>query len=345
MVSDTFNLAAPAAAGLARICLTPTRNESWIAHKFASAAKRWADHLIVADQHSIDGTPDILRRVGAVKVVANDSPGYDENYRQKLLLGHARQIPGRRILIGLDADEALSANSLQSREWEKIAAAKPGTVLRFRWVNILPGFQQAWIPPEPSAFGFVDDGSDHVGGRIHSPRVPCPPGAPVLDLEEIVVLHFQYVAWERMDSKQRWYQAWEYTKHRQKGPLEIFRQYNHMRGGWGADEIHPVRPEWFTGYEQAGIDFRSLQCEPVTWWDREVVQMIAEHGPAHFRRIAIWNQDWTTVAQKLGLGRGDFRDPRSALEKAAHRLLASTQHRRGDWSVRGFERLLRATGW
>jgi hypothetical protein len=328
-----------------RICLTPTRNENWIIDKFVPAARTWADDLIVADQGSTDGTLAVLHASPGVEVVINDGPGYDESYRQKLLLGRARKIPGPRILLGLDADEALSANHVASSEWAKIMAAPPGTVLRFRWVNILPGFKQAWIPPKFTAFGFIDDGAEHTGSRIHSPRVPNPPHAPTLDLEEIVVLHFQYVAWERMESKQRWYQAWELTKHRQKSPLEIFRQYNHMNGSWAPEEIHPLKPEWLAGYDEAGIDFRSLTCEPVTWWDREVVQMLREHGADYFRRVAIWNQNWNAVAQRVGVAPANFGDPRSPLEKAAHRLLASTQNRRGDWTVRGLERVLRASGW
>ena len=126
----------------------------------------------------------------------------------------------------------LSANCTETDDWDKIRNAEPGTVLRFRWVNILPDFERAWILPGYSPFGFVDNGCDFSGWRIHSPRVPQPPNAPVLDLEEIVVLHFQFVVWERMVRKHRWYQAWEHLKHRQKGPLQIFREYNHMYGSW-----------------------------------------------------------------------------------------------------------------
>lgn len=345
MSTDTFTPSPPSAPGLTRICLTPTRNESWIIDRFLAAAQSWADHLIVADQSSTDATRTMLEAKPGVEVVLNDSPGYDESYRQRLLLKHARRIPGKRILIGLDADEALSANCLASPEWDKIAAAAPGTVLRFRWVNVLPGFKEAWIPPEPSAFGFVDDGSPHSGTLIHSPRVPNPPGAPTLDLQDIVVLHFQYVAWERMASKQRWYQAWEFTQRRPAGPLEIFRRYHHMHGSWAPNEIHPLKPEWLAGYDQAGIDFRSLACEPVTWWDRELAQMLRTHGPSHFRRVAIWNHNWNEVARRLGWQDVALDDPRSMLEKIAHRLLAATQHRRADWSVRGLERLLRVAGW
>jgi len=335
----------PASARAQWICTTPTKNESWIIDKFVAAASTWANHVIVADQRSTDGTCEQLRQTPSVNLVLNDLPAYDESYRQQLLLNRARLINGPRILIGLDADEAFSANARATSDWQKILNAKPGTILRFRWVNILPGFQKAWIPPAHVPFGFVDDGAEHVGKRIHSPRVPQPLNAPTLDLDEIVVLHFQYVLWERMLSKQRWYQAWEYAKNQKKGPLDIFREYNHMLSGWNKSEIHPVRPEWLAGYEQAGINFRSLTAEPVTWWDREVVQLLREHGPSRFRKIAIWGKDWNKQAARLALNDIDLSDPRSVCEKTVHRLLASTQDIRGNLATRALERVLRVSGW
>jgi hypothetical protein len=335
----------PSISRLRRICVTPTRNESWIIRPFARAVLSWADHLIVADQHSTDDTLKLLQDLPGVTPVINDSPKFDENYRQKLLLSHARKIAGQRLLVGLDADEALSANALLSRDWDRIAAAQPGTIVRFRWVNILPGFKEAWIPPNLIPCGFIDDGTEHVGKAIHSARVPNPEGAPYLDLDDIVVLHLQYVAWDRMESKQRWYQAWEHTSHKAKGPLQIFREYNHMRGSWKRDEIFPLKPEWFSGYEHLGIDFRSLKSEPVTWWDREVVRMLRELGPAHFRRIAIWEKDWNSVCAEDNLSQMDLSDPRSSWEKTAHRLLKLSQANRGAMTSRALEFVLRRTGW
>ena len=168
----------------------------------------------------------------------------------------------------------------------------------------------------------------------------------MIDLDEIVVLHFQYVAWERMISKHRWYQAWEHLKHQQKGPLEIFREYNHMYGSWDKSEIHPLQPEWLEGYDRAGIDFRSLQSEPVTWWDREIVDMLREHGPEHFRRIAIWDKDWNAIARSDGNEwRGFIRSAVRLGEDRSSPAQGVTQSRRSNLAVRGFERLLRMTGW
>ena len=327
------------------MCLTPTRNEAWIAKRFLGAAKTWASHIVVVDQLSSDGTLQILSSTPGVDVLINESPDYDESYRQKLLINRARTIAGKRVLIALDADEALSANCQNSKEWEKICRAEPGTVLRFRWVNVLPGFKKAWIPPNLIACGFVDDGAEHDGNRIHSRRLPWPSGAPVIDLEEIVVLHFQYVAWDRVVSKQGWYQAWERLNHPGRSALDIFRQYHHMEGSWSPEEVHPVKPEWIERYSGNGIDFQSLVSEPVTWWDKDVLQLLLTHGTKYFRRIAIWNKDWNALADQLGVIGADLADPRSISEKTAHRLLRATQKHRTSLGVRAFERMLRNAGW
>ena len=70
------------------------------------------------------------------------------------------------------------------------------------------------------------------------------PGAPVLDINDFVVLHFQFILWERMVSKHRWYQAWEHQKNPNKGALEIFRGFAATGGalvtrrGIERDEVH-----------------------------------------------------------------------------------------------------------
>ena len=327
------------------ICLTPVRNESWIIRTHVDAAKQWASHIIIADQRSTDGTRVYLQKCPSVDCILNDLDTYDEEHRQKLLVGRAREIPGKRILIGLDADEAFSANATETEDWQKILAAPPGTVLSFRWVNVLPGFERAWIPPNRIALGYVDDGVEHQGKKIHSARVPRREGAPILELNQIVVLHFQYIIWERMLSKQRWYQAWEHLKHRAKGPLDIYRQYNHMHGAWKESEIEPMKPEWMAGYDRTGVGYRQLKGEEITWWDREILQMIEEHGPEFFRKIAIWDKDWIRLAETLGINADNVKDPRSWFEKKAHHFLQKTQSHRETWTTRALERILRSAGW
>ncbi|CEK16901.1 glycosyl transferase [Chthonomonas calidirosea] len=331
------------------ICLTPVRNEAWILERILASTSLWADHIVIADQCSNDGSREIASRFPKVTLVDNSSPEWDEGVRQRLLWNEARKIPGRRLLFALDADEALTANWAESEEWRKAWSAPEGTVIYMDWVNIYPGFEQCWIPPHPIPRGFMDNGVEHSGEKIHGPLVPQPQSGHRIVWKEIKLLHFQYVNWERMKSKQRWYQAWERLNFPSKRPITLYRQYHHMDAR-PPQEMHPVQREWLEGYEQHGIDWRALQEEskaPYYWWDEEIVAMLLKHGTRKFRKIALWDVDWEEKARRMGLNvpPGLLADPRSTFEKKVHRWLAATQGRQYERKIRLLQRALRLFGW
>ena len=329
------------------ICVTPVKNEAWVLPRFLEAAGLWADHIVIADQGSTDGSREIAEAAAKVAVVENRSDGYDEGGRQRLLLEAARAIPGRRVIVALDADEALTAGVLGSHEWREAIDAEEGTVLRFDWVNLLPGLERCWIPPEPLALGFVDDGREHDGERIHSTRVPVPPQARELVLRDVKALHYQHASPGRMRSKQRWYQCWERINHPDKRPIQLYRQYHQMDGvpaSWHRD----VDEDWLTAYEERGIDMRTVPEEDVHWWDAEVLDWMILHGVGPFRRLDIWDANWREVARRTGraLPPGAGRDPRSRAERAVHAWLERTQRSQaGSRHVRLMQRLLIPLGW
>src|SRR5262249_2382498 len=86
------------------IVVTPVRKEAWILDRFLRCASLWADHIVVADQGSTDGSRAIAARHSKVTLVDNTAPGYDEGARQRLLLDAARAFPGPRVIFALDAD-------------------------------------------------------------------------------------------------------------------------------------------------------------------------------------------------------------------------------------------------
>jgi Glycosyl transferase family 2 len=330
------------------VCVTPVKNEAWTLPRFLDCASLWADHIVIADQGSTDGSREIAQRWEKVTLVDNPAGAYDEGARQRLLLEAAREIvPGRRLVVAIDADEALSANVLSSPEWRAALEASEGTVLRFDWVNLQPGFETSWIPPEPLALGIVDDGSDHRGESIHSTRVPTADGAPELVLRDVKALHYQHASPSRMRSKQRWYQCWERVNHPGKRPIQLYRQY-HQMDGVPSSWVHAVDPAWLAGYEERGIDMRSVPDDEVHWWDAEVIDWIAEHGVSPFRRLDIWDVDWGRVAQQMGreLPPEAARDPRNRTERAVHAWLERTQRSKaGSRRVRLMQRLLIPLGW
>jgi hypothetical protein len=328
------------------ICVTPVRNERDGLERFLLCAAEWADHIVVLDQCSVDGSRETAAGHPKVRLIVNDDPSYDEYARQRRLLEAAREIPGRRLVMALDADEALSANVLDSAEWRAALAAEPGTVLRLRWANLLPGCRRAWIPPEPIAFGFVDDGREHRGHAIHSARIPSGEDQPWLVLEDVRVLHYQYAAWERMKSKQRWYQCWERLHHPAKRPIQLYRQY-HVMDAIPPEQVQAVDSAWFAAYRAAGIDMTAVVDAPWHSWDEEVLDWLLEYGPEAFARLDVWEPDYESLARRLKRPTNGVRlsDPRGYWTRLVHRWLARTQARAGERSVRLAQRLLIPFGW
>jgi glycosyltransferase involved in cell wall biosynthesis len=309
------------------ICLTPILNESWILEKFLKCASLWADHIILADQKSTDNSLEIARRFPKVRLVENPAKQYDEMERQQVLLAEARRIPGRRLLLALDADEFLTANFLSSPEWNSILHAAPGTVISFQWPFVHTNYADLsyFLLLKEMRLGFVDDGSQHLGKAIHSGRVPAPPLAPILRPKQIKVMHYCMMDRERFESRLRWYQCWELLNLKRR-PIDLYRFY-HTDLFVPTDAIKPLPGEWTRGYEEAGIDVTSVHCEPDYRWDREVLRFLEEHGAAKFRRLAIWDVNWTTRQAELFPDKPSktYRDPRGLFDKTVHRWLRWTQ--------------------
>jgi hypothetical protein len=334
-------------AGPTLICLTPVKNERWILERFLTCASLWADHIIVADQGSTDGSAEIAARFPKVALVENPSPDYDEVARQRLLIEHARRIPGPRLLLALDADEALVGDAFASLDWRRALDAPEGTVLTMQWVNVLPGARTAWLPEHAIPFGFVDDGTEHCGGRIHTPRLPVPPGSPVLELDAVKVLHFQYVDWARMKSKQRWYQCWEAIHHPENRPIQVYRAY-HQMDALPRNRIVPLEPSWLAAYAAAGVDLTDWPPTPGPLpWDEDVARWIVRYGARRFAKVDIWDVDWPDVARRSGLpvAAEALQDPRRRSQRLVHGFLRITQARHTRAPVRAAQRLLRLGNW
>ena len=327
------------------VCLTPVRNEAWILRKFLACASRWADQIILADNHSDDETPAIAAEFPKVRWLLNPATGYDEAARQRLLLAAGRKIPGPKVFVTLDADEFLSANYETSPEWRQIRTAPPGTLFLFDWMNVLPGFQRAWFAGR-KPWALADDGSPHDQGTpFHSPRLSVPAGARPVRLQDIKVLHLQYVDWARMRSKHGWYECYECLLHPGKSQVELFREYHHMFPHARRPRLsQPLDPAWISGYERQGIAFREVLQTPY-WWDRDVLRWIAEHGPARFAKAAIWHRDWAALRSQLAPGlSADCRDPRSLPRRWLHAYLHATCGFQDLRAVRGIDALLKFFG-
>ncbi len=327
------------------VCVTPVKNEEWILERFLACAALWADHIVILDQCSTDRSREIAARHPRVRLILDDDPSYDELRRQRTLIEAAREFPSPRVVMALDADEALTAEAISSPSWRAALQAAPGTVLHLRWANLLPGCKEAWIPPKRIAFGFVDDGREHHGGVVHNDRIPAGEDQPSVLLDDHFVLHYQYAAWSRLASKQRWYQCWERLNNKHKRPIQLYRQY-HFMDAIPVDEVRPVDPAWFAAYQDAGLDVIGAPESEWYHWDQEVLDWLIEYGPSAFARLDVWEPDYRELANRLGR-REDIApsDPRGTVTRLVHRWLARTQPSADRWAVRLAQRALIPFGW
>lgn len=329
------------------ICLTPVRDEAWILEEFIEMAATWADYIIILDQCSTDCSREIAKRHAKVILVENDNPEFDEKFRQNTLLEKAREITGKRILIALDADEALTANFISSGDKQRIGEAAPGTIIKFRWPQILKNYTECSMLKH-TVFGYVDDGAQHYPETIHSLRLPTPEKSPELCIDKTCNMHLVYLGWKRQKRKQKWYQCWETLHSEDKSAVRIFRLYNrHIL--YNSSNIVSVPEEWVNDYKQIGVSFESITAkqDQNTWWDKQIVEWINLYSSKCFEKVDIWDTDWVELAnkEKIRINEENFYDPRGRGTKLAFFWLKNTTNYSRTIPVRIIDRILKKIGF
>lgn len=300
------------------IVLVPVRNEAWILNAFLECASLWADHIIVADQFSDDGSRELAATFPKVAVIENSGAGYSEVARQRLLINAARKFSAPRLLVAIDADEIFSANILDSPAWQTALQQPPGTVLEFAKVELYGSTQQyflhsvadknSWIP-----FAYMDDGAEHEGTILHTCRIPEPDPALRFRVSDVVVLHFTRFSLLRAESKDRWYRCFERISFPAKNILTVHRLYDWYTRLQSKFNIRATRSEWFTNYEKAGINLDVSEAGTVFWWDWDVLRMFRRYGTAPFRYLDIWSFPWEALRRE-GVARGVSGLPEQPIE-------------------------------
>jgi len=322
------------------ICLTPIKNEAWILDTFLQATSLWADYIIIADQLSTDGSREIALKYTKVILIDNNSESFNEPERQKLLIQEARKIPGKRLLITLDADEIFTPNIFESEEWKVMITSEPGTIFKFQLANLRPDFRTFWFE-DYFPWGFMDNGVEHdVTDKIHTTRIPLPVDAESIEIKNIKVMHLQYTNWKRMQSKHRWYQCYEHVTFLEKSPVSIFRLYHHMYA-LNKNQINEIPKSWFVDYKNYGINIENFKDSEVYWWDEKVIEYFDQYGTDYFQKLYIWNINWNRIAKIIGRENVNYHDPRTLFDKLYQFFLIHTQKNKDVYLIRKTTNLLR----
>jgi hypothetical protein len=275
------------------IVLTPLKNDAWILRRFLEVTSVFADHILIADQGSTDGGLEICREFDKVTLIDNSASDYNEASRQELLIATARRlVPLPRILMALDSDEILTADSIDSSDWQRMLAAPPGTAIFFEKPNIYLSPATSERRPLDFLGAFIDDGTTrHEAKRVHSPRLPAPPGCPTLVLRDVKFLHYALARPEAQKAKIRMYAVLENL-------METKSAYWRRRYYWSGRVLKPLGPveptprEWFEGWETRGIDMTSVEDVQPYWQDLATLDLLIQYGARRFWLDDIWNKDW-----------------------------------------------------
>lgn len=288
------------------IIYAPVRNELHNLSRLLPAWALYADHIVVADQNSHDGTRELLAAHPKVTIVSNEDKDYSEPNRIPLMLAAARKISPNAVLLGIDADETLSSNVLTSLEWQTFRNTQPGTTGYFKWIQLWRSVKHHIARgdfglPGHMPYAFVDDGRPFEAvGVMHGPRGPgMMKPTRKFQFNEVVNLHFNLVNADIYRKKQNWYKLFWLRK----GGKYFYTNRNHILG----DSLTPAEcdvcpREWYEGFGEHGIDIMSVEAPSLTWYDVEILQYIGKHGSRRLHLLDIWNQDWEHLRQLARAG-------------------------------------------
>lgn len=305
------------------IVLMPVRNEEWILERTLEADSLFADHIIVGDQGSIDKTPEICKKFPKVVYLTNPEEYPGKKNRRQILLDKARQLFGAgNIIFCLDADEVPTGNILEDSSWkDSLESLKIGQSMMLEWMNL-------WRSPKKYCddnsiwkksfryFIFKDDGrTNYALGDVHESRVPSAFLENPLKYKDVKIMHFHFVLWNRMLSKQQHCRIMEKRVFPKKSFLAINTRYWNTK-----DERNIILKDtldfWLELWQRKGIDLENFSENKLYWFDAEILQDFKKYGTKYFKWLDIWDTDWEKkrqIAIKRGvkdLSENKIEDPR-----------------------------------
>lgn len=266
------------------VALTITRNSDWCIGPVLTHALRYCDAAVVLCHRCTDGTKDVLKGFGdKVSAIASDDENWAEMEHRQTTLKRGRELGGTHFLI-LDDDEMLTENLVPEIR-HMVRGLRPKEILqqplRCMWRSLwtyrtdeASPFSRCW-----KSVAFHDDRElswrptsgyqhhhTHPFGSVPK-RIQHPYGGGWL--------HFQHVCWNRLVTKQTWYQMMELCRYG-----KVIANY---RGTMNEDglSLSMVPEEWLSGME------KEIRFDKRPWQADDMARMLAERGSGFFKNHGI----------------------------------------------------------
>lgn len=302
-----------------KIAVMPVKNEEWILEYTLTCASLFFDHIIVADQQSTDSTPEICKKFPKVIYIKNELKEYDEGKRRQLLLDEARKIEGYNFIANIAADEVFTANIMNESVFSNLVeGVKPGTSFSFQWV-------QLWRNPEfyrddssvwsnlYRPFAFIDDRkTNYKPGFAHLSIVPEDFVDQAIKIDEIKVLHYQFVDFERMLMKQRWARLLEFGKYTQPNFIKSIILNNKYFITKDEEDIRLTQVK--SSLIEAYPTFHK-KSPTESWHVEKSKEFIEEYGADNLKWLDIWDYDWNKFPDKRNVFHKTYHDHQILISK------------------------------
>lgn len=287
------------------IVITPIRNEAWVLDAFLTCTSSWADYIILADQHSDDGTREIARKYEKVILIDNPTQEWYEYICRTRLLEEAAKIPGEKIIFGLDADEFLSEGFEKTESWQRIIHSKGNEIFCFNWLNLFDNFTTAeytdihfeWAAHFDTTVDFVEEYRIREEHAVHCARVPCleTNRCQYINVDDFWVIHLAKLNHERIRQKLDFYQVTWIDKNKDRAnPIRLFRSYSKYYPDNLSYLDEPVKL-CCAGNSKDYSDLVRTSDYGKHYVD-EMVQVFKREGTDKFLKLCIWDNHYLIEA-------------------------------------------------
>lgn len=270
------------------ICLMPVKNEIDLLPITLPIISQYCDVIIISDQMSDDGSREIYKNFPKVKVIDNPRQGHSNQVRWDLLKA-AREYGGDNLIISLDADEYIPPKSfikfLDEHDF------KTGDSFRFPWMQLWKSVKYfnntgVWYRNYQRA-AWVDDGKTSYGDEVvindHTSRVPFGFLNNCQRIDNIPIIHLQWVSWRKTQLKQAWYRCVELVKN-PNSYVSINSAYSVTLDVKNV-KLSKTKKDWIDGLESLEL----VEKFKPTWHLQEIYKLFDKHGILFFEPLQIWH--------------------------------------------------------
>ena len=323
------------------IVITPVRNEAWVLEAFLTHCSSWADHIVIADQHSTDGSREIAQRFPKVTLIDNPTDEWVENVCRARLLEETQRFPGDKIIFALDADEFLSDGFRETTGWKRIMESEPNEIFYFQWFNLYGDMSHGEVEGEGAEWAAhyaidIDVAAEYrlrEQHAVHCQRVPCLEGdrCRYTMIEDIHFVHLGNLNMYRIRNKLDFYQVVNFDKNpHRSSPISLYRSYTKILD-FKAPRLDT--PKRLTTADGTDLTPLVRMSDHGQHYIDEVAAIFRREGCRRFASLCIWDNPDLRAA---GI---EYRPPLAF--RLLHIFLLRTQPRRHTAWVRLADKLLK----